>query len=179
MDDENSFSEEQLKILATLLEKSGGIDNFLKTLERFNLQKFQKQIVAEKRFENYAELLKYSVRERWGTLSTVSVLAAALLIIATFNQEIILLNNIVRVLLSILLVLIPICLWGFFFDLGKAQKHSFEQIKIIVKDISGKDIEEQMRKEKKFTIIGLLPFIANSVLTIIIVIIIFLIWYKI
>lgn len=176
MEDKNNPSEEQLKALADIFEKFGGLEEFSKKVENFDLQKFQRQLLGKERFDNYAELLNYSVREKWRTLPTISALAATLLIVATFNKELLPITPLVKSLISVLLLIIPLGLWGLYSDLTTSTKSSLKNIENIVKDVFEKDISEHIKKAKKFNWIGFIPFLANVVLTLVVVVIILLIW---
>lgn len=67
------------------------------------------------------QLLKSSSTDRMKVLTSVSALSATLLVVATFNPNLILLDDGVRFLLSILLLLIPSSLFVYMRDLERVQ----------------------------------------------------------
>lgn len=77
---------------------------------------------AEKeQFRLHKEILFTAIRERFQALPTISALAATLLVVATFNPELILVTTFVKVLLAILLSIIPISLFGYLWELKMAE----------------------------------------------------------
>ena len=84
-----------------------------------------------KRLEIFHELLRDSVWERYKLLPQISALLATLLVVATFNEKLLPLTNYVRALLVILLVLIPISLIGYLWELERAEKHAYKNIQKI------------------------------------------------
>lgn len=82
-----------------------------------------------KRLEVFHQLLHDSVFERYKLLPQISALSATLLVVATFNEKLLPLTNCVRVSLIILLILIPLSLTGYLWELKRAEEHSSENIK--------------------------------------------------
>lgn len=77
---------------------------------------------AEKeQFRVQKEILFTAIRERFKVLPTISALAATLLVVATFNPKLILVTAFVKVILSILLLIIPISLFGYLWELKNAE----------------------------------------------------------
>jgi len=125
------------------------------------------------------ELLKYSAKRAWESLATISSLAAMLLIIATFNPSLISINNSVRILLTVLLLIISIVVWLNFFDTTKAMDSSLdEMIKTIEKsNITDKEnFKALIAKGRKPALKGILPFIIHCIFTLAVLLIILLIW---
>jgi len=67
------------------------------------------------------EILFTAIRERFKVLPTISALAATLLVVATFNPELILVTSFVKVILAMLLLIIPISLFGYLWELKMAE----------------------------------------------------------
>jgi len=132
-------------------------------------------VIAEKQLKTYLELIIYTARERFRTLSTVSALAATLLIVATFNERLIPVTNFVRGLLSILLSVIIVSLWGLLIGLSKAEEYGVEKVKEIMKSF-GVDISNEIEEKRKGSITGYLPLVSNIILSIAICMIMLLIW---
>lgn len=77
---------------------------------------------AEKeQFRLQKEVLFTAIRERFKVLPTISALAATLLVVATFNGELIPITTFVKIILAILLLIIPISLFGYLWELKKAE----------------------------------------------------------
>ena len=77
---------------------------------------------AEKeQFRVQKEILFTSIRARFKVLPTISALAATLLVVATFNPELISVTTFVKVILAILLSIIPISLFGYLWELKIAE----------------------------------------------------------
>lgn len=180
MDEENkdkNIDQDDFKELVGFMERFGGKDLFSQfSPEDFTIDKIKKALQVEERFKNFSESLKYSVREIWKLLPSISALSAMLLIVATFNHELISINFSVKLLLSIFLALIPLGIWGAFIDLTKAVDSSLKGIMKVVKEGTGKDIDDQIKKAKKLTILGILPFVVVSIFSLAILVMIFLIW---
>lgn len=138
-------------------------------------QKLTKFMIGRQQVDNYLELVTYAARQRFGTLSTVSTLAATLLVVATFNQNLIPIDNFVRGLLAGLLLLILISIWGSLLGLNKAEEHGVKMVKQITKDTLGVDISERVEEIRKPSILGYLPLALTVALTIIIGMIILLV----
>lgn len=91
----------------------------------------EKREMNLKRLEIFHQLLHDSVFERYKLLPQISALSATLLVVATFNEKLLPLTNCVRILLIILLVLIPISLIGYLWELERAEEHAHKNIKLI------------------------------------------------
>lgn len=120
------------------------------------------------RLEVYSKLGETSIWERYKTLPTISTLAATLLIVATFNKDLLPITPFIKVLLAILLLLIPISLIVFLHALHQAEIHAREKIAEITDDKNWKDrIKPGMQ--------NYMPWIITAIFSLIIVIITFLI----
>lgn len=142
-------------------------------------ERLKKIVIGKQRVDLYSELLNYSVRQKMTSLATISALSAASLVVATFNPDLLPLTSLVKILISVLLVLVPLSMWGFLLESARATKHAQEKIQEITKDVTGHDIMEQFKnipKNRMDVILAILPFIMNSILSISILIIIILIW---
>ena len=180
MNEENkdkNIHQDDFKKLVEFMEHFGDKDLLNQfSSEDFNIEKIKKALQAKEQFENFSESLKYSVRGIWKLLPSISALSAMLLIVATFNHELIPINLSVKLLLSIFLALIPLGIWGAFIDLAKAVDSSLKGITKVVKEGTGKDIDDQIKKAKKLTILGILPLVVVSIFSLAILVMIFLIW---
>jgi len=164
--EEKEFSEEQIENLKKIFSKK---PDDLEKLLGIDSAKIKKTWSSWEGFKVYSELLNWSVRQKFNTLSVMSALAATLLVVATFNSELIELNNVVRILLSILLLLIPVSLWALIYELHKAEIGAIEGMKESIEEIGGK-----FEKPKK-SFRGFIPWIINLFLTGVIIFIIVLI----
>lgn len=96
---------------------------------KFNhLSPEQKQHLVEKNLEFFQS----AVVLRMQILPVVATLAAALLIIASFNNQFIPLNNAVKIFLSIFLIIIPISLWIYNHECEEAQIKIQNQIEGLI-----------------------------------------------
>lgn len=119
----------------------------------------------------WSELASTSSREKYKTLPTVCSLAATLLIIATFNEKLIPLTDYVRTLITSLLILIFISLWGFLYLLYRDEKVARTHLEKITK--------EKMRYNGiSHLILDIFPYIIAVIFTCIIIAIILLIWQE-
>jgi len=155
-------------------EMLGGLGDLGQAKEE--IEKAAKAWFGMEEIKGHAELFNWAIRTRFENLSTVSALAATLLVIATFNTELIALDNSVRVLLSILLLMIPGSLWGLFYETGKAADDSFKKIYSITEKNLGSEAAAKVKAVKKSSFRGYIPFIVYSAFTIIFLAIIWLIW---
>ncbi len=149
----------------------GGIEDFKGKIEKAGKAWFGREQIKE-----YAELANWAIRTRFETLSTVSALAATLLIVATFNDKLIVLDNAVRVLLSVLLIITPGSLWGLFYETSKAAGDSFKRMYEIAEQSINKETADKMRALKKPSFRGAIPLIVYTIFTLITFAIIWLIW---
>ncbi len=158
-------NKEKDKLFEDILKGFASYENAIKDLE-----KIKKSWTSWESIKIYSELLNWSVRGKFNILSTVSALAATLLIVATFNVDLIQLNDVVRFLLSFILLLIPISLWSLIYELYEAEKGAIKGMKSSM-ELIGKEF-----KEPKKSFRGFLPWVINSFLSLAIIFIIILIW---
>lgn len=141
-------------------------------LENEYFKKFQEKQNEYEKMKNYFDLLNWAVREKFKSLATISSLAATLLIIATFNEKIIILTNFVRWILFILLLLIPISLFCLLLELWKAEHHGINKVLEILQDVAGKkEVDEKIKKEIQPSIRGWFTWIIGGLFIIISIII--------
>lgn len=117
----------------------------------------------------WKDLAQSSALEKFKILPVVSSLAATLLVIATFNEKLIIITNFVKFLLAILLALIPISLWGLLCILYKDEKVARENL----------ESETGVKMKYKGTMhifLDIFPYIITTILTAIIFFIIALIF---
>lgn len=123
---------------------------------------------AEKeQFRVQKEILFTAIRGRFKILPTVSALAATLLVVATFNSELIPITDFVKIILAILLSVIPASLFGYLLELKMAE------------DKAVKWFEQYGRLDKRScfeSIVAYLPWIVFCILSLTIVSIIVLIF---
>lgn len=102
---------------------------------------------AKEKFKKYEERLMTASREGFRSLSDVSVLAAALLIVATFNpQQLIEANQFIKFFISLLLLIIPINFWCGFFELRQEMEQNFNSIINLVSDPIARSDMERLKK---------------------------------
>lgn len=133
----------------------------LSTEHKFNLIKSQLDIYV------------VAVSERSKILPTAASLAATLLVVATFNEKIIQVNDVTRVLLSILLLLIPFSLWFHNLELKKTAERSIE----IINNYQGEDSRSDLNENFLSRFLGYCPDFVILIISVIIFILIYLIWY--
>lgn len=76
------------------------------------------------------EILFTAIRGRFEILPIISVLSGALLVVATFNSELIPISILVKIILAVFLLIIPLSLFGYLWELKKAEDKAikwFEQ----------------------------------------------------
>lgn len=126
--------------------------------------------IKEKLIQPQIQLLISAVQSRMAVLPTVSALSATLLVIATFSG-LIPASNLVKILLTILLLMIPIPLLVYIKDLtdgeNKAKKHIEKYLEIESNEVNPSLYDKFSAK---------LPFGSTLILTIVIFIIIGLLW---
>lgn len=154
-----------------MLGESINFDDFKNKLEKAGKAWF-----GWEEIKNHIELANWAIRTRFETLSSVSALAATLLIIATFNDKLITLDNYVRVLLTILLIMIPGSLWGLFYETSKAAGDSFKKIYEVAEKSMGKETADKMKIARNPSIRGAIPLIVYMIFTLVSLAIILLIW---
>lgn len=121
--------------------------------------------------ETHQNLLTSSIYSRMGLLPLMAGLAATLLVIATFNDKLIPLDNTIRFLTSVLLIIIPFSLYLYNDDLKTSQKKN----KSYIDNLLGTE-----NKKMENTFIGKLtcytPDAVIYILAIVVLIIIKKIW---
>lgn len=83
--------------------------------------KFMPSELQKEEVKLYKEILFTAVRERYAMLPTISTLSATLLVVATFNPDLIEITCFVKITLSILLTIIPLSLFGYLWELKKTE----------------------------------------------------------
>lgn len=116
------------------------------------------------------EILFTATSSKDQAVLTITSLAAAFLVIATFNEKLLPLNNLVRGLITILLVLIPISLFS---HLLSADRTAQKAVKNMEKIIGSELPRNQECADCYFSYF---PYIAASILSLVIMILILLIW---
>lgn len=144
-----------------------------------SIERVQKEINAEKSIKLYIENIDFNCKERFKMLTTISTLSAALLIIASFNPILVPFNILTKIIISLLLILILVGIWGFFVYTSSSNA-LIEKICAVSKNDLGKDISKELKDAQKLSIrkfLSWIPFIANFLATVIIILIMFLLWF--
>ncbi len=140
----------------------------------------------------YFELVREGIKDKFSTLLYVSSLTAALLVIGSFNDNLFPLNNLVRVILSALLILMVLCLWVYLNETTKMTRSAYGKLSEItghndlytpltfwgsIKFLLFAD-ENGKKSDKKFSerFASQLPHYAVTFLWIVVITLIFLIW---
>ncbi|MDD5551601.1 MAG: hypothetical protein PHI88_00330 [Candidatus Pacebacteria bacterium] len=126
---------------------------------------------ARKRKEELFHLFKESVLGRLNFSIIVSTLSATLLIVATFNKELIPVNDFTKTLLTILLLLIPSGLFLYLYELNQTGVDSAKALK--------KEINEDLKQRKKNIFLWFsvyFPWIGLAIISFVIFSIIWIIW---
>lgn len=94
----------------------------------------------------YLDMMRQAISSRSGLVPVIAGLFATFLSIATFNEKIIPLDNVIRTILVILIILIPLSLWVYNAGLKKYESKSREMLerwlgKIDVKSTTKDKIE--------------------------------------
>lgn len=94
----------------------------------------------------YLDMMRQAISSRAGLIPVIAGLFATFLSIATFNEKLILLDNTVRIILTLLIILIPFSLWVHNASLKKYERKSREMLerwldKIDVKSTTRDKIE--------------------------------------
>lgn len=128
---------------------------------------FQKLTVEQKFsvISTHLNIMKDSIYTRMSLLATISGLFITFLVVATFNEKLIPLDNIIRVVLSVLILFVPLSLYFYNYDLKKSVEKSRKNIE----DLIGEIPLVQTWKDK---IIYILPDILISIFSIISIIIV-------
>ncbi|HRY76703.1 MAG TPA: hypothetical protein P5524_00880 [Candidatus Paceibacterota bacterium] len=169
-------SEEKMKNDDPFPEIMGDFLNSQKMIpelfENEYFKKLQKQQNNAEQIKNYFDLLNWAVREKFKVLATISSLSATLLIVATFNERIIILTHFVRWILFALLLLIPISLCCLLVELYKAEHHGVNNILQILRDVAGgKEIDKKVKEAIRPSIRGWFTWILGGLFTVVIIII--------
>ena len=109
----------------------------------------------------YHEMGMSAIWERYKILPTISALSATTLVIATFNDKLIMLTPFVKVLIAVLISLIPISLISFLYMVHDAEKHAINKV-----------IDLDYKKPDSSCLMNYLPWLITGIFTIIMVIII-------
>lgn len=174
-EDNQKFNFEELfKLLDGNPEILNKVVDFIQDKEKIN--KAVKMWNRYEEIKNNTELLNWAVRKRFEALLTVSALSATLLIVATFNKDLIALDDFVRGLLSALLILIPGSLWLLYYESEKVGKNSLNKIYSIAREIAGEKAVNNIKKITKPSFRGAIPLIVNIIFSVLVLLIIFLIW---
>jgi hypothetical protein len=116
------------------------------------------------------DLFFKAVMEKFKILPTICSLAATLLVVATFNENLLPINTVVKILISILLSLISVSLFFYLFELNdlanKAQKK--------IEEIISSNITTNRNCFQCFR--GCIPWVVWLILSAIITVLITLIW---
>lgn len=123
------------------------------------------------RFKAQSEILGRVSMSKDETIITISLLSAALLVIATFNSELLPVSNTIRTLLTALLILIPISVFLHLINMDRVGNKAIKRINDIIGDRKITKREDKFNKMMSFY-----PYIAASVVSIVILVLIFLIW---
>lgn len=121
--------------------------------------------------KSYSDSMYNAVSKRMEILLAICALAATLLVVATFNNNLIALDNWVRFVLSVLLFIIPVALLIYNADLKNAQRSNLEYLKKIL----GEDIEPKKTSGSQWISIWS-PDILIGFIVIIVVTLIYKIW---
>ena len=138
------------------------------------------EIKARKSIDNYLELVRFATRERFALLPTISTLAATFLVVATFNEQLIILTFFVKVLLAILLLLAILCVDIYYCELTTAERHGMLNAGKIAErqfNVNISEVEEEAKKKAPIfnSIRGYLPHTAVIVLNIVVLFLILLV----
>ncbi len=128
------------------------------------LSEEQKLQLNLRRHAVYAEMVKNAVWERYKLLPSISSLAATLLVVATFNENLLQLTDFVKILLAILLLLIPTSLIGFLYELNASEDHAYKKMEEIASDEYKIDARP-FREIIKPTFRGYMPKIITYILS--------------
>lgn len=122
-----------------------------------------------KRRERLVDLLLLATAERHKTLPIISSLCAMLLVVATFNTNLLSVTFLFKVLLSILLFLIPISLFLYLADFNKLAN----KVEKLLKDEIGDWRGDSTCWEK---ITAYFPWIGTFILSLVIICLVVLFW---
>jgi len=119
---------------------------------------------------SYQTLLQSAVNYRMGLLPFVAGISATLLVVATFNNELIPLDNTIRFVLSILFVIIPMSLLFYNLDLKEGAKKNVERMN----ELLGTNFKPKLNLQNKVT--AYLPDFIIYILLIISFVVVYKIW---
>jgi len=128
--------------------------------------------VKFKRLEQISESFRTVLAQRYSVLSTTASIAATLLVIATFNEKLFPLTNVVRFLISILLGCIILAIGGFIIQTRKDLSKLENMRKSIVQGAQVKQKPERLWEK----ILNHFPEGISIILTLTVISIIYLIW---
>lgn len=115
----------------------------------------------------------YSVTSsRIGMLPQTAALAATLLAVATFNDKLLSLTDLVRYLITVLLAIIPMALILYNHDLINAETGH----RTTLEQLLGNDISAGLKKTATGWFIGAFPAIGNGIVLGVVVLLIYAIW---
>ena len=142
----------------------------------------------DKKKEIFFQLMLEGVKGKYSALLQIATFACALLVIGSFNSNLFPLNDIVRFLLTILLILMLWCLDVYLSDVSQLSSDASEalygkdgyptlnwlegMIYLFTGYEKGKKIDRSFRKRLN----SLLPYIALGILWLIVFVLIVLIW---
>lgn len=121
----------------------------------------------------YSNIAQYFIRARYNLILTVATLTAAILIISTFDREILPLTCGTKFLLIALLFIILLCVFFYTLYLWRSPKtvqNTFDKIL----GVSTKNLKSDEKCFDKF--IAIMPYALSILLCIFLLIIIYLIW---
>ena len=122
--------------------------------------------------KTHLDLFHSAVSDRMRLLPLVAGLSATLLVVATFNEKLVPLDNIIRLVISVLLLLIPFSLYFYNEDLKTTQRNT----KAEIDNLSAKKSDPEADGIKG-NIAKWLPDIAIYLLGILVIVLIVKIWH--
>lgn len=133
-----------------------------------------------RKYEDAKERLRHWQGEIFRYITGIAILAAALLVVATFNSQLIPINWITRLLISILLLIVPASFWCGWWELNRvtkySQDHLFEVVETAYPDHPAvKKLKNDLGEKSPLRII---QFILAILLTLIIIAFVVLIWHS-
>lgn len=147
--------------------------------DSFNFETLKQQVSDSEKARVHLDVLKTASSEQYRNLASVSALCSTLLVIATFNDRIFPYGFEVKALLTILLCVIIVSIWGFYANFSGASEESFKELLILTERRQGKEDADKLRKIKEKgnkTPLSYVPFSVHFVVTLVILTIIYLIW---
>lgn len=175
-----NMSEQEEKIIISFLKSIGLDDQFIKSTLGW-LNHASDSMSTKENLNNQLGLLKHSIARAWESMPAICSLSAMLLIIATFNSDLISTSFSVKIILSVLLFIIPLAFWLDFIDAIRGQETSLKSMLETIENSSmletkKKELKDMIEKAKKPTLKGRLPFYISWIFTIAIILIILLVW---